>query len=206
MRQVAAFSAVLIAYALAMAFIGWLTWRVAPPGANALTAAIIPGAGAAISLACAVLLLRVTAHRGQARAGLWIGLILPIVMGAGAASRLPKSLSADRAFHSASSQVTPDSPASAAESATDPGAVPTSATRPSHSTGYQAVGLGAVTALSALAMVSLIGLRPRLPEASRTDNPEPARNATLTPSSPAVPIVAGRAPPARDDDTVPSPD
>lgn len=142
----------MIAYALAVLFVGGLTYFVAPPGASAVTALIVSIAAALLASACAVMSLLIESRRTLAMIGIHAGIVLPLVIAAGSFARLRGSLDGAHAFNQAIAQ--------------SGGVIVSSQTiqdksKP-HPLAYQSVGIGAVGAISLFGFVTLLLQRPRL--------------------------------------------
>lgn len=169
------FAIVMIAYALAMLGVGYLTYSVAPPGSNAWTALLVPGIGAAAVTACVIMGLRIDGDRRLGMIGIHAGLALPLLMSIGSFARLPGSLQKNRDYYEHSLLKTSEG------ETTGVGTV----TGKTHPTGYQAVGIGSIGTLSLFAFVSVLLLRPKPPAlavaAAPPVNPEPPKPRTEAP-------------------------
>jgi len=169
MKTVIPAVSVMIAYALAVTFIGGLTWFLSSPGANAITALIVSGAAGILMTVCAVLALRVQSNRRMGLVGLYGALIIPIVIAGGAGMRLRPSLEKAQAFNNAVREGEVKLTLQSLENDLVP-----------HPVAYQSVGLGAITALSLFAFVAMLATRSPLP-------PEQVRPIILdAPSRPAI--------------------
>lgn len=163
MKRVIPASITMIAYALSLLGVGWLTFFVAFPGSNAFTALIIPAVGAILMTVCAVLALRIGSNRTLGMIGIHAGLIIPLVIALGAGMRLRGSLEKSLAFNK---QVRTEAVAVSPI---------TRETREQlRPMGYQSVGIGSITALSLFAFVSLVSLRPKPEKHEAEENPGPA--------------------------------
>lgn len=138
---------VMIVYAVLVIGVGWLTFHVAPPGANAATALIVSVAIGAASIACAVMALMEKRDRRLSLLGIHLGLLIPVLGAIGAFSRFGPSLEKTETFND---RLELDGTLIIAKGGEQ-------AVRP---TAYQTVGLGASGALSVLAFVSLLVHRP----------------------------------------------
>ena len=145
----------MITYGLAVLFIGALTYFVAPPGSNALTALVISVATFIFMTACAVLSLQIDSNRRLGMIGIHVGLILPLLIALGPAMRLRGSLNKAHEFNEAVKQT--DGATVTVESMKDKA-------KP-HPVAYQSVGLGGIAAVSVFAFVALLVQRPRVPKA-----------------------------------------
>lgn len=185
------YAATMIVYAICLLISGIVTMMVAPPGANAATALIIPAVAAGLMIAAAVLSLMIKKNRKLGMIGIHVGLVLPLVFTAGSLSRLSASMSNTSDFnnqltdiHTALEQTNgrvtltlvddPDSSRSSRklmEAAWLEGQTPKtiSPRAPWRPSGYQAVGMVSIATLSILAFFSLLMHRPSLPEREATD-------------------------------------
>ena len=138
-------------YALAMLFLGWLTFHVAPPGARAITSLAVCGGIGAAALVCAVLTAMAAQKPRLGLIGVYLGFAVAAAGIAGPAMRLGPSLEKTREFN---------------EILERDGSLIVSkgGDQAKRNTAYQAVGLGAASALSAVALASLVAVRPRVPQ------------------------------------------
>lgn len=162
-------------YGLAVLFVGGLTYFVAPPGANAVTALIISIVAALAMTTCAVMSLMIDSKRVLGMIGIHLGLLLPLLVAAGPIMRLRPSLDKAHAFNAAVAE--PGGLIVSAETIADKG-------KP-QPVGYQTVGLGAIGALSVFAFVTLLVQRPRVPK------PEKKEATTLSPPASPSPRSSG---------------
>ncbi|MBL0926284.1 MAG: hypothetical protein IBJ11_01355 [Phycisphaerales bacterium] len=157
---------VMIAYGLALLSIGYVTYSVAPPGANAWTALLITLVGAGLMIACAVLTLRIRQNRLPGIIGVHAGLVLPLLLAIGPAMRLSGSLENAAKFNDA---VKAGSVTVVTQTGENKNTIP-------HPVAYQAVGLASIAVLSIFAFIALLMLRPPLPprtiEAAASPAPE----------------------------------
>lgn len=179
----------MVAYAGALAGIGYATYAVSPPGANAVTALIAPGAGAVLMLLCAGLSLSISSNRKLGMIGIHVGLLIPLLMASGPLMRIGGSFSNADTFNN---QL--DSLQSAADSGVVLGSVQATgeerrfSMRVESTTGseelfaidlesneganawhpasYQAVGLASSIVLSLFAFLVMLLQRPLLPKRS----------------------------------------
>ncbi len=151
MKSVVPAILILAAYALGLLWIGGITWYVAPPGANATTALIVSGAGAAGAVVCIVLLLQTERSRARALLGFYLGLFVLIVMGVGAGMRLKGSLGRTSEFNQ---EVRRGSVTVVTQTRENKDS-------PIHPVAYQAVGIAATVALSAFAFIVLLTQKPK---------------------------------------------
>lgn len=136
-----AFAITLIGYGLAVLAIGVATYLVAPPGANALTAVIVTGVIAGLSVVFAVLGLMLTRSRLAGMIGIHAGLVLPVLI---AASMVPMSLRSYRATVDRYALM------EAGEEVED-----------RHGVAYRTVAFGSITVVSVYAGIALLLHRPR---------------------------------------------
>lgn len=166
------FAIAMIAYALALLGIGALTFLSAPPAANALTALIVPGIGAVLAIACVILAFQIHTKRTLGMIGIHVGLVVPVILAAGAFSRLPGSLRSNAAYYEKQSIALPTG-ASGSDTQV------TLSSSKDYATGYQAVGIGSVGVVSAFAFITLLLLRPKPPARSAVPVEPPAPKPTL---------------------------
>ncbi len=69
----------MVVYALVLVMGGVVAYMLAPEGANAATALIVPSACAALMIACAVMTLMLKKNKRVGMIGIHVGLILPLV-------------------------------------------------------------------------------------------------------------------------------
>lgn len=170
MKNVIPAVSIMIAYAVAVTFIGGLTWFLATPGSNAVTALIVSGAAGIFMTLCAILSLRIQGNRRMGLVGLYGALVIPLIIAGGAGMRLRPSLEKAQAFNSAVRS--------------QPISVSLESLRNDNSpqpVAYQSVGLGAITALSLFAFVALLAARTPLPPSQPAPviiapNPVPAQS------------------------------
>lgn len=93
------FAATILAYVASLVAIGYTAMTVAPPGANPVTALIIPAVFAAAMLVCLVLGFLINTNRLLGMIGIHLALILPLVAAAGSISRLSGSINAANEFN-----------------------------------------------------------------------------------------------------------
>lgn len=184
------FAITMLVYAVCLLVSGWITKEVAPPGASAATALIIPVIAAALTIAAAVLSLMIKSNRRLGMIGIHVGLVLPLIFAAGSLSRISSAISKSEQFndqlgdvHSAleadNGNVTllllpvPDSKsedrsmqARWMDGQTARTMEPVHPWRPH---GYQAVGMISIAMLSVLAFVALLLHRPEIPKAEKKD-------------------------------------
>lgn len=165
MRNVVPAVITMIAYGLAVLFIGGLTYFVAPPGANALTALIISILAAVFMTTCAILSLMIESRRTLGMIGIHLGLILPLVIAVGPFMRLRASLDHAHAFNAAVAEA--GGLIVSKETIADK-------SKPSP-IAYQTVGLGSIGALSVFAFITLIVQRPRVPKPHAASTPAPVQ-------------------------------
>lgn len=148
-------------YALAMLFLGWLTFHVAPPGARAITSLAVCGGIGAAALVCAVLTAMGSQKPRLGLIGVYVGFAVAAAGIAGPAMRLGPSLEKTREYN---------------ETLERDGSLIVSkgGDQAKRNTAYQAVGLGAAAALSAVALASLVAVRPRIPPRAMEAAPAPA--------------------------------
>lgn len=143
----------MFAYAVAILVIGYGTYIVAPPGASAVTALIIPLIMAVLMVACGLGTLLIGSNRRLGLLGLYGGIALPLLFAlAVAAGRMPKSLTSALAFKQAVSESESGVIVSKKREEGKP-----------HPTGYQAVGMMSLVATSGLAFVVLVLHMPKVP-------------------------------------------
>ena len=85
----------MFAYAIALIFMGVLTFKARPPGvswSSAWTAILVPGIGAALVMVCATLTARINSNSRNARIGVYLSLGIAVLMVVLPAVRLPSSL------------------------------------------------------------------------------------------------------------------
>lgn len=177
----AKFVTAMISYALAIAAIGYLTFVAAAPGSNAWTALVVPGIGAAASIAAAVLATRIHVNRRLGMIAIHAGMVLPLVMAIGSFARLPGSLQKNRDYFASQVLKHPDG--------TD--AAVANLTASKHPTGYQAVGIGSIGVVSLFATVMLVLLRPKPPSTAIVPATSPTIEAPRPASTPVPGFVPG---------------
>lgn len=158
-RRVVPAAVTMIAYALALLAIGGLTYGVALPGASSATALLIPAGGAVLMILCAVLALRIGSSYWIGMIGIHAALIIPLLLGIGAGSRLKPSLDKVGAFNSAVRQAPVAVSVQTRENRDQPRPI-----------GHQAVGLGSIVAVSGFAFVAILMQRPRVPRPEEPGN------------------------------------
>lgn len=142
----------MVLYAIALVAIGYLTYSVAPPGANAATALKMSSGIAALMLFCAVASLAIRRHRALGMVGIHLGLLLPLIAALGTGMRLPGSYANAQRFNEAAAQ----------EAGVLVQAVSDQRDRP-HPVGYQTVGIGSSVVLSVFAFAAILSHRPKVP-------------------------------------------
>ncbi|MCA9294673.1 MAG: hypothetical protein KDA20_12760 [Phycisphaerales bacterium] len=162
------FSITLLAYGAALVFVGFLTYFVAPPGANAATAAIVSSVGAVLLMLCAICAPLVRERRKLGLIAIYGGMALPIILGMGSLMRLSGSLKKTQEFNAEFEQ-------------SGSIALVASGAEKRHNTAYQTVGIGATVVLSAFAFVVLVMHRPKIPAAKPKPVPAPAKSAEPPP-------------------------
>jgi hypothetical protein len=163
----------LVAYAIALVLVGFVTYSVAPEGANAATALIISGVLAALAVACAVLSFMIKSNRTLGMIGIHLGLVVPLLAVAGTASRLPASLEATERGNSDLTTIREQAERTGGatlvktedeweltfpESEVTVGMGNVLSPR-----GYQTVGIASTACLSAFAFIALLIHRPKVP-------------------------------------------
>lgn len=187
----------LVLYAVGLVGIGYATYSVSPPGANAVTALIAPAAGGLFVLVCAVLSAMVHKNRMLGMIGIHVGLVVPLLMAAGPAARISGSLSNASAFNTqlerfheaANSGVVITSVQSAGEGVRLVSRLESQAGGENvfdvetdgderaaawHPAGYQTVGLAASIVLSLFAFCVLLLQRPSPAKRAAVSEPETA--------------------------------
>ena len=172
------YAILLVAYAVALALVGYITYAVAPPGSNAKTALFITAAGAGLTVVCAVLTLLGSGNRMLAMIGIHVALVIPLIMAAGPAMRLSKSLDAAKTYNEQAERFveamdsgpvmftqvdTEEQTRLVARTATGEEVFTAESAEKWHSVGYQTVGLTAVVLLSIFAFFAFITHRPPVP-------------------------------------------
>lgn len=159
------YSITLLAYGAALVFVGFLTYFVAPPGANAATAAIVSSVGAVLLMLCAVCAPLVRERRRLGLIAIYGGMVLPIILGVGALMRVSGSLKKTQEFNAEFEQ-------------SGSIALVASGEEKRHNTAYQTVGIGSTVVLSAFAFVVLVMHRPKIPAAK----PKPTATKSTLPA------------------------
>jgi phosphotransferase system glucose/maltose/N-acetylglucosamine-specific IIC component len=165
---------VMLVYAVAMIVVGLVTFLLAPPGAKAITALLVPGGIGVLTGVCGVISLRIETNRALGMLGIHLGLVLPLLAAIGAGVMVGRGMAAARDTSQdfrAINRALRDS-GRALITATETGSitpqtleasgavlsVPRSeGLRPS---GYKIAGQAGVVAVSAVAFVSLLLHRP----------------------------------------------
>ncbi len=177
------FAVVMIAYAAALLGIGVLTYLAAPPAANALTALIVPAVGAVLAVVCVVLAVQIQTKRTLGMIGIHVGLVVPLILAAGAFARLPGSLAKNTAYYSDRSITLP----------AENGPQVTLSSSKDYATGYQAVGIGSIGVLSVFAFVAILLLRPKPPAKTpapvEPPVPQPSLKAAASPGGAGTPAA-----------------
>ncbi|MGP1347791.1 MAG: hypothetical protein ACTS3F_14130 [Phycisphaerales bacterium] len=140
----------MLLYAAALLAVGWLTYAVAPPGANAKTALFISGAIAGLMVFCAIATMAIKKNRVLGMAGIHLGLVIPLLGAIGPLARISGSYAGAQEFNNA----------------VEAGGVVVGATGDADATApepvaYQTVGLGATAALSLFAFGAILLHRPK---------------------------------------------
>jgi len=99
------FATIIIAYAAALIAVGYVGMSVAPPGANAATALIIPLIFALLMLLCLALAFLIKSNRALGMIGIHAALVLPLVAAAGSFSRLAPSIASADSFNTQLQQI-----------------------------------------------------------------------------------------------------
>ena len=149
MRSVFPIVITMFAYAIALVFMGLLTFVARPLEVSKLSAAtsiLIPSVGAILIVVCAVVTARINSNVRNARVAVYAALVVALLMIVGPAARLPASLQQNRQYHEAQAE---DAPPALAEAA------------PAFPKGYQAVGLGGIATLSFFALLAMAGEMPK---------------------------------------------
>lgn len=156
----------MVVYAALVIGLGAVTFLLAPAGANALTALIVPGVGGLAAMACAVMTVMGRSPGADGRAskagmiGVHAGMAVPLVLIAGAVMRAApgtgRFLDAKRAFTADDAGAQLLGRALAGE---DVGEQAEALTKD-----YQLVGLWGVAGVSVMALAGLVALRPRVPK------------------------------------------
>ncbi len=166
------FSITLLVYATSILIIGWLTNHVAPPGANAATAVIVPSIGAALLTLCAVCAPLVRERRKLGLFAIYGGMAIPIVLGMGAFMRGQSSLKKTHEFNALF-----DEEGSIA--------LVVSGEEKRHNTAYQTIGIGSMVVMSGFAFLVLIMHRPKIPAAKAVTKAAAKKSAPPPVSKPA---------------------
>jgi hypothetical protein len=144
---------IMVLYAAALLAVGYLTYSLAPPGANAKTALYISAGIAALMVLCAIAALTIKANRTVGMIGIHVGLVLPLLAAAGPIMRLPGSLENANRFN---------------EQVAAGGVMVQPLTDENrdlpHPVAYQAVALGSTAALSLFAFGAILSHRPKPPK------------------------------------------
>lgn len=170
----------LIAYAVALVAIGYVTYILAPDGANARTALAISGGIGVLCVVCAVLALLIRGNRTLGMIGVHVGLLLPLVALAGTSFRVGGAMENARAGNDAlatlsaqaedAQSVMVQRPEKGELRLVFPDAAETvDMNKVLHPKGYQAVGIASSSALSAFAFLALVFHRPKLPPKPHKD-------------------------------------
>jgi len=146
-------SIVMLLYAAALVGIGFLTYSVAPPGANATTALIISSAFAGIMVFCAIASLAIRQNRTLGMVGIHVGLVMPLVVAAGSFMRFPGSLNNTQQFNEAITQGSVTISAQRDQTGAEPPPV-----------AYQTVGIGSTAIISLFAFGAILTHRPKVPK------------------------------------------
>lgn len=141
------FATAMTAYALALVGIGWMAYSARYPGASAWTSIVVPGLGAAAAITCVVLAARINSNRRLGMIGIHAGMFIPLLMAVGAFWRMPGQFEKNANFFNQMNKTE--------------GVSTSTMTAEKHPTGYAAVGLGSVGALSSFAFVCILLLRPK---------------------------------------------
>lgn len=157
-------AAAMISYAAAVLVVGWLTFAVAPPGSNAITALIVSGAIAALMLLAALLTPLLRAKRSLGVFGLNLALIVAVLATLAPLLRLWGSLDATEEFNQAvrvgnvHAIALDEEAAPLGDHVLDPSPK-----------AYQAVSLGSIAVLSGFAALVFLLLRPHVPPKDQRD-------------------------------------
>jgi hypothetical protein len=144
---------VMVLYAAALLGVGYLTYSLAPPGANAATALYISAGIGALMVLCAIATLARKVNRTAGMIGIHLGLVLPLLAAAGPIARLPGSLENAKRFNDAVA-----AQGVMVEPLTDENRdLP-------HPVAYQSVALGSTAALSLFAFGAILSHRPKPPK------------------------------------------
>jgi hypothetical protein len=170
----------LIAYAVALVAVGYVTYSLAPEGANAKTALVISAGIGLVCVACAVLGLLIKGNRTLGMIGVHVGLIMPLLAVGGTASRLGGAIEATNAGNAALATLSEQAKDAQSLMVQRPAEGELKLVFPDASEqvdmnavleprGYQAVGIASTAALSAFAFLALLFHRPKLPPKPKKD-------------------------------------
>ncbi len=168
-----------VAYAVALVLVGFVTYSVAPPGANAMTALVMSSLIAGLMIVCAIFALAIKKNRTLGMIGIHVGLVVPLLAIGGTGARLGGSLANANAANESIERIMLlmelDQPATLVDRGQDAEdsryavrvseADSAAADALFNPIGYQTVGIGSTAILSAFAFVALLSHRPRVPEA-----------------------------------------
>ncbi|GAB4517719.1 MAG: hypothetical protein Tsb0013_21960 [Phycisphaerales bacterium] len=172
----------LIVFGAALFGVGYVTYAVAPEGANAKTALFITGGLGGLAVVCAFMSLAMVASRPVGMIGVHLGLLIPLLSLGGPAARLSGSLSGAQeantsiaAFKSAAEDATAgaltksDDGVWTATFGLDDQVQLTGLLEPK---GYQTVGIASTAILSLFGFVALLLHRPKVPpkKASKSES------------------------------------
>jgi hypothetical protein len=144
---------VMVLYAAALLCVGYLTYSLAPPGANAATALYISAGIGALMVLCAIATLARKVNRTVGMIGIHLGLVLPLLAAAGPIARLPGSMENAKRFNDAVA-----AQGVMVEPLTDENRdLP-------HPVAYQSVALGSTAALSLFAFGAILSHRSKTPK------------------------------------------
>lgn len=154
-------AAIMVVYAVLLVLGGLIAFLMAPEGANAATAIIIPSVCAVIMLLCAALAWRMPASRRMGMIGIHLGLAFTLIFALGIGSRAWPTTQTVARYHQAVGEF------EAATTGADPAASEQTLAEylaaqdlPDHDKTYLRNMLWALTALSVGAFIALLLARP----------------------------------------------